>query len=141
MSATAETICLVVSLVSSAVIGPVFHLLGIWYDLCYTIIALLPVLAGSMFLSYRFEKKSASFNEIIEAKYAGHIADFLSICLLGLAILSVAFEGCAYVPQGMHDGNIEDDQFVLPRGDGYIYKCDISFEEFQEIEQEVYGGK
>lgn len=144
MTVKLQNLWLLVLLFLSAAVGPLLNHLGIWDDLYQTVISWAPLLLASMFLSYRFTRVHSE-GESMEFKHTGTLADTASLLLLGLAILSVATQGCALVPTDVYEeyhdknqGNLTTTDFVADSE--YVFAC-MDYSEFSEIEDEVYGGR
>jgi len=140
-----QNFVLSITLVSTATIGPSLHFLGLWYHFDQTVIAWAPLLLASMLLSYRFIRKSSDVGSI-ESIYSGFMADFFGIFLLVLAIVSATSQGCVFTPRRIYDECMKNNENHLPTeffiaDEEFVFACGLDFADFQQIEDEVYGGR
>mmetsp|Transcript_19355 Transcript_19355/g.28646 ORF Transcript_19355/g.28646 Transcript_19355/m.28646 type:complete len:785 (+) Transcript_19355:676-3030(+) len=145
-----QNMLLVVALILTAVIGPGLHYMTgvVWYDWDQTYLAWIPLFVAAMLLAYRFLRVCTIEERI---KYAGYLTDIFSLSLFGLGIFSAmgSDDGCVFVPRDLYEKLLLQYNDVPPSSsieftigqDDYFRVCGISYTQFQDIENNVHGGR
>lgn len=142
-----QNVLLVVSLTLTVIIGPVIHYLTRvdWYDWDQTFLAWVPLFVATMLLAYRFLRVGTTEERI---KYAGYVTDVFSLLLLGLGIFIAvgSGDGCVFAPRDLYEKlilqyNVSSSVEFTIGQDDYFRVCGISYTQFQDIENEVHGGR